>query len=90
MLNVINFLCGIVIFLYCTCRLGGRKWSRWNMEFLAHVILLASAVAIFTTPPDSMQILIFRVGVALYFATQMWCIWRLQHRIAKYRKNNIL
>lgn len=89
-LNLINIVCGIVIFLYCACRLGGRQWSRWSLEFFAHVILLTSAVAIFTAPPASLEILVFRVGVALYFATQIWCIWRLQRRIAKYRKAKIL
>lgn len=78
--DALNQSCGAIIFVYCACALGGKEWARWNVEFWANTLLLASAVAIFVTPFPSLEALVFRVGVAAHFAAKTWAIWRQQKR----------
>lgn len=76
--HTINILCGFTIFIFCACRLGARQWKWQQLEFWVNLILLPSAVAMVVSPVPSANVLIFRLGVAMYFAAQTWKIWRLQ------------
>ena len=80
MIQTINVICGLVTFVYCTCRLGARVHSWRSLNFWGHLCLLTGAVAIITTHETaSVQWTIFQVGSTLYFSSQTYRIWRLQH-----------
>lgn len=86
MMILLSKLCGIVIFMYCVCRLSARVHDYKNLSFYAHVFLIPSAVAIvIAQTPPTIESLVFRLGVALYFASQTLKIWRLQQRLHKMR-----
>ena len=70
--HTINILCGFTIFIFCACRLGARQWKWQQLEFWVNLILLPSAVAMVVSPVPSANVLIFRLGVAMYFAAQTW------------------
>lgn len=82
MMILLSKLCGLMIFVYCVCRLGARVHDYRDLSFWAHIFLIPSAVAIVISPTlPTIESLIFRVGVALYFASQTWRIWRLQKKM---------
>ena len=79
---ILSQLCGIMIFVYSVCRLSSRVFNYKNLLFWAHIFLIPSAVAIVISPAlPTIESLVFRVGVALYFASQTWRIWRLQQKM---------
>lgn len=87
MMILLSKLCGVVIFVYCVCRLSGRVYGYRNLSLWAHLCLIPSAVAMMITQtPPSMESAVFKVGVALYFASQTWKIWRLQKRFKNMQK----
>lgn len=82
MMILLSKLSGVVIFMYCVCRLSARVHAYQNLSFWAHICLIPSAVAIvIAQTPPAMESVIFRGGVALYFASQTWRIWRLQQKM---------
>lgn len=82
MMILLSKLCGIMIFIYCVCRLSAREYGYRDLSLWAHLFLVPSAVAIVISPTlPTIESLIFRVGVALYFASQTWRIWRLQQKM---------
>lgn len=82
MMIMLSKLCGLMIFVYCVCRLSARVHDYKDLSFWAHLFLVPSAVAIVISPTlPTMESVIFRVGVALYFASQTWRIWRLQQKM---------
>lgn len=88
-LILLSKICGLMIFVYCVCRLSGRQYRYLNLSLWAHLFLIPSAVAmILTQITPTMESMIFRLGVALYFASQTWKIWRLQQRFYKNKPPN--
>ena len=77
----LDMACGLVIFVYCACRLGGRQWRWHDLEFWAHLVLVGSAVAIVvrreSIPTESV---LFRLGVAGYFMAQIGRFGRCSER----------
>lgn len=81
----LDMICGMVIFVYCACRLGGRCWRWHDLEFWAHLVLIGSAVAIVAQREDvPMEAVLFRLGVAGYFLAQTWKIWQMQRRMRQH------
>ena len=80
----LDMLCGMIIFVYCACRLGGRTWKWHDLEFWAHLVLVGSAVAIVARQEQMpMEAVLFRLGVAAYFMAQTWKIWQMQRKMRK-------
>ena len=80
----LDMLCGMIIFVYCACRLGGRCCRLHDLEFWAHLVLIGSAVAIVAQREDvPMEAVLFRLGVAGYFCAQTWKIWQMQRRMKR-------
>lgn len=83
--ELLNLLCGVVIFLFSACRLGGKKWKNSSLEFWAIVFLMPSSIAIIADQMITPTALLFRTGVASYFLTRSWRMWKL-----KIRKNQLV
>ncbi|WII91781.1 hypothetical protein [Kingella negevensis] len=77
---ILNGICGVIIFVFCACRLGGKEWQHASLEFWSYVFLLPCSVGIaMSETPPTLESLSFRVGVAAYFVARSWRIGRLKY-----------
>lgn len=84
MMILLSKICGIVIFVYCVCRLNGRVHGFNDLSLWAHIFLIPSAVAILISPQvPTIESLVFYLGVALYCGSHTLKIWRLQRIMKK-------
>ena len=89
LLTALNISAGLIVFVYCVCRLSVRRWTLDQPELWAHAALTGGAIGIIYSPlidytqPGPAE-LVFNVGAAVYFLAQTWRLRKMKrsgHRV---------
>ena len=83
LLTALNISAGLIVFVYCVCRLSVRRWTLDQPELWAHATLTGGAIGIIYSPlidytqPVPAE-LVFNVGAAVYFLAQTWRLRKMK------------
>lgn len=80
--NLMNIVCGFILIVYGTCKLGARNYPLQSPELIAHFCLSIGGLSMVLSPFATTGILlkiITLIGVSIYFLHKSIRIMHLQH-----------
>ena len=83
LLTGINLIAALIVFVHCVCRLSVRQWTFRQPELWAHALLTGGAVGVIGVSLARSESTLsagvwINSGMAAYFLSQSWRLWRMK------------